>query len=364
MRVDWYILVAAVALALLGLKVQTYAQPAMPSLSPLALGLAAAACAAFACAGGRAGRMLKGRGAWIVWGVAAALVAALLVFGRRYRGGLYLPGRLNPSELVKLCLVAFAAARFSGERVFASPRDFWIFAGAFALVGLEVALAGDFGMLAQLVLTLAVILFAASWRWGLAAFASVGGVFALVACTSLCKLGHLATRFAVWRDPFAYEKAGGWQTLHGFAALVNGGVLGLGHDFAEVSKVPVVVSDFVYAAVAEIWGLFGCIAVLALWGTILLRGLAAGWRREAEGDRCEALLATGLVASLAVQVLLNVGGVLNAVPMTGITLPLVSHGGSSLVVTLLMCGILLGLARPLPAKNRRKGKKLQSRMRR
>lgn len=152
--------------------------------------------------------------------------------------------------------------------------------------------------------------------------------------------------------------------MRGLAAVVNGGVAGLGHESAEIAKVPIVASDFVYAAVAEIWGLLGCLLVLGLWTTVLLRGFAAGWRREAAGDRCEAVLATGLVASLGVQVLLNVGGVLNAVPMTGITLPLVSHGGSSTVVTLLMCGVLLGLAGPAPAKNRRKGRKLQSRMRR
>ena len=364
MKVDWPVLVSVLVLAALGMVVQTYALGTAPAFAPLGLGLVACAVAACVCAGGRAGRLLQGRGAWIIWGVAAFLMAVLLVFGRRYRGGLYLPGRLNPSELVKFCMLAFAAARFAGTRVFASARDFWCFAGAFAFVAGEVALAGDFGMLAQLVITVAAVLFAASWGWGLAAFASIGGAFALVACTPLCKLGHLAARFDVWRNPFLYEKTAGWQTLHGLAAVVNGGVLGLGHDHAEVAKVPIVASDFVYSAVAEVWGLAGCLLVFALWATVILRGFAAGWRREAEGDRCEALLATGLAASLAVQLLLNVGGVLNAVPMTGITLPLVSHGGSSLMVTLLMCGVLLGLARPAPAKNRRKGKKLQSRMRR
>jgi len=364
MKVDLPMLFAVVGLTVLGTIVQTYALGGAPAFPPIALG--ACACLAGACVfgGGRASRLLQGRGAWVLWGVGVFLLAVLLVFGRRYRGGLYLPGRLNPSELVKFCLVAFAAARFSGERVFGSLRDFWLFCGAFLAIAGGLALAGDFGMVAQLVLTLAAMLFAASWRWGLAAFAAVGGGFALVACTPLSSVGHLATRFAVWRDPFAQVQTAGWQTLHGLAAVVNGGATGLGHDLAEVTKVPVVASDFVYAAVAETWGFLGCLLVMGLWATVLCRGLAAGARREAEGDRCAALLAAGLVASLGVQLLLNVGGVLNAVPMTGITLPLVSHGGSSLVVTLLMCGVLLGLARPAPAKNRRKGKKLQSRMRR
>lgn len=364
MKIDLPMLVSVAVLTLFGMVVQTYALGGAPAFSPLALGAVACAVAACVCGAGRAGRLLRGRGAWIVWGAGVFLLVVLLVFGRKYRGGLYLPGRLNPSELVKFCLVAFAAARFSGARVFASLRDFWLFAGGFAAIAGGLALAGDFGMVAQLVLTLAAMLLAASWRWGLAAFAAVGGGFAFVACTPLSRVGHLATRFAVWRDPFEQVQSAGWQTLHGLAAVVNGGARGLGHDLAEVTKVPVVASDFVYAAVAEVWGFLGCLLLLGLWMTVLVRGLAAAARREADGDRCEALLATGLVASLGVQLLLNVGGVLNAVPMTGITLPLVSHGGSSLVVTLLMCGVLLGLARPAPARNRRKGKKLQSRMRR
>ena len=364
MKTDFILLGAVLTLALFGLKFQTYALEFVPSLAPYLLGAVAAAVAAVACAGGRAGRMLAGRGGWIAWGVAAALMAALLVFGRSYRGGLYLPGRLNPSEVVKCCMVAFAASRFCGDRVFPSASAFLKFAGAFAVVAGETALAGDFGLLAQLVLTMAAMLFAASWFWGVAAFAAVGGGFACVACTSLGAVGHLGTRFAVWRDPFVSTDGAGWQTLHGLAAVVNGGMTGLGGEFAEIRKVPIVESDFAYAGVAELWGLLGCLLVLALWATVLLRGLAAGWRREAEGNRCEALLAAGLVASLGEQVLLNVAGVLNAFPMTGITLPLVSNGGSSLAVTLVMCGVLLGLARPLPARNARKTRRTPSRPRR
>lgn len=346
---DYILFLAVLALTVFGQIAQAHATGTPPSFAPLALGVVTYVVAAFVAGGGRAGRLLRGRGAWIVWATAAALMLALLVFGRRYRGGLYLPGRLNPSELVKFCLVAFAASRLSaggrdGAHLFETPRDLGIFVLAFgALVG-TVALAGDFGMLAQLALTLAAMLFAASWFWGVAAFLSVAGGLALVACTPICQMGHFATRFAVWRDPLSDAMGAGWQTLHGLAAVVNGGVFGLGRDLAEVSKVPIVASDFIYAAVAEVWGLVGCLLVLGLWCAVLVRGLVAAYRRESAGDRCGALLAAGLTASLGVQALLNVAGVLNALPMTGITLPLVSHGGSSLVVTQLMCGVLLALA--------------------
>ena len=85
--------------------------------------------------------------------------------------------------------------------------------------------------------------------------------------------------------------------------------------------------------------------MLALYGVVFVRGLMASARLARADNAGGALLAAGLVASLAVQVLLNIGGVLNAVPMTGIPLPLLSLGGSSLVVTLVSLGILLGLSR-------------------
>ena len=108
---------------------------------------------------------------------------------------------------------------------------------------------------------------------------------------------------------------------------------------------PIVASDFVYTALAEEWGLVGCVFVLALYGVVIVRGLMVSNRLSRAENAGGAFLVAGLVASLAVQVLLNVGGVLNAVPMTGIPLPLLSLGGSSLVVTLVSLGILLGFSR-------------------
>ena len=298
--------------------------------------------AAVVCAGGRAERALRAWGPWIAWGGAFALMAALLVFGRRYRGGLYLPGRLNPSELVKFCLVVFAAGWLSrGKKGALASKDVLACCGLVGVIGGEIALAGDFGLLAQLVLTLSAMLFAASWGWGAAAFGVIGLGFAAVAAHPM---GHLATRFAVWRDPLEDATGAGWQTLQGLVAVVSGGVTGTGFGMGEANAVPIVSSDFVYAALAEDLGVVGCALVLLAWGVVGVRGLIAAGRCAESDERGEALLATGIVASLAVQVVLNVAGVINALPMTGITLPLISHGGSSLAVTLVLCGVLLGVS--------------------
>lgn len=345
MRVDWIMFGAMALLSLLGVAVQTRLAGAVPGSStvvPFGIGALAGLAAAGLCAGGRAGRALRAWGPWLAWGTAFVLMATLLVFGRRYRGGLYLPGRLNPSELVKLCLVVFAAGWMArGKKDEPSAKDVLICCGLVGVIGVEIALAGDFGLLAQLALTLSAMLFVASWKWGGAAFGVIGLGFVAVAAHPV---GHLATRFAVWRDPLEDATGGGWQTLQGLVAVVSGGMAGTGFGMGEANAVPIVSSDFVYAALAEDLGLVGCSLILLTWGVIGLRGLLAAGRCAEGGERGEALLATGIVASLVVQVVLNVAGVINALPMTGITLPLISHGGSSLAVTLILCGILLGVS--------------------
>ena len=337
MRRDWWICAAVLILAVFGVLLQVRlagSVPALQGLAPLLAGLLGGVAAAVACGGGRAERFLTGKGKWIAFGVAVALMVALLVFGRRYRGGLYLPGRINPSELVKLCLAAFLAGwmRSSGRTV----KGLFLCGGLFLMV----AAAGDLGLLAQLAITVAALLWAASWFWGGAAFLALAGGMIFVAAYPS---GHLATRFAVWRDPFGDLTGAGWQTLQGLTAILSGGMTGTGFGLGEVQAVPIVASDFVYAAVAEELGLAGCATVLALWTFVFARGICAAVRRAADAP-AEALLATGIVASLAVQLVLNVAGVLNVLPMTGITLPLISLGGSSQATVLIMCGVLAGMS--------------------
>ncbi|MBQ6010952.1 MAG: FtsW/RodA/SpoVE family cell cycle protein [Kiritimatiellae bacterium] len=338
---DGWLFAAVCALAALGFFLQIRIAETVPGVGfflPYALGSVCGIAAMFVFSGERADILLRAR--WIALGVALALLAALLVFGRRYRGGLYLPGRLNPSELVKLCMVVFAAGTLADGRV--TPRRLAELGAGYGAVALAVAAAKDFGLLAQLAATGAAVLFAASWFWGCAAFA---GLACGVAFMFMRPTGHLATRLAVWRDPLADASGAGWQTLQGLTAVVSGGWWGVGTKLGDVRNVPIVASDFVYTALAEEWGLVGCAAVLALYGVVFVRGLMASARLARAENAGGALLAAGLVASLAVQVLLNIGGVLNAVPMTGIPLPLLSLGGSSLVVTLVSLGILLGLSR-------------------
>ena len=339
-RMDGWMIAAVCALTGIGLYVQLRLSNTLPGggfFVPYALGAVCGISAMFVFSVEREELLRKGR--WIALGVALAMLAALLVFGRRYRGGLYLPGRLNPSELVKLCMVLFAAGTLSEGRV--TMRSLLELGAGYGAVALAVAAAGDFGLVAQLAVTGAAVLFAVSWLWGIASFACIAGGAAFMFAGAK---GHLATRLAVWRDPLADATGAGWQTLQGLTAVVSGGWTGVGARMGDVESVPIVASDFVYTALAEEGGLVVCAAVLALYGIVVVHGLLASSRLMDEERYGAALLAVGITASLAVQALLNVGGVLNAVPMTGIPLPLISLGGSSLTVTLVSLGMLIGLA--------------------
>lgn len=341
MKRDWLLLGAVLALAVFGLLFQVRLARTVADgggVTLLLVGCVIGGLAGLACGKGRLEQILTRHGALIAGGVACALMVALLVFGRRYRGGLYLPGRINPSELVKLCVVVFTAG-FWARRPTGRELTMWM--GGMVLIAGLVALAGDFGLLAQLALTVAGMLFAASWGWGLAA---MGVLAAGIACVAAHPTGHLATRFAVWKNPLADATGTGWQTLQSLTAVVAGGWTGSGYGLGDVQRVPIVSSDFIYAALAEDLGVVGCLVILGVWLFVWLRGLVIALRAEERGATGSALVATGIVASLAIQAILNVAGVLNALPMTGITLPLISHGGSSLLTTLLMCGILWGLS--------------------
>ena len=339
---DKWLLFSVLAVSALGAVVRYRmigAEAAQAGLMPLWLGLGAGVAAYFAFARGRSEWLAKAR--WAALALAVLTLGAAFALGRNYRGGTYVAGGMNPTEPIKPLLVVFAAgvlAQSIDEKGRVTTRSAVLMGAGMAVAAMGLAALKDFGMLALVGLTASATLFVASWRWGLAAFAAVAAVAAVAV---MHPVGHLARRLAVWRDPFADPTGAGWQTLHGLAAMLAGGMFGEGFGQGSVEAIPIASSDFVYAALAEELGLAGCCALMALYLFMTIRGYMTAARAETP---FQALLAAGLTSMVAVQVLVNVGGVVNAIPMTGVTLPLVSHGGSSLAVTLASCGLLLAVS--------------------
>jgi cell division protein FtsW (lipid II flippase) len=293
-------------------------------------------------------RLLAGAG-WACYVVAVAGLAAMLVFGRRYRGGIYMPGNLNPSEIVKPLLVVFLAAFLSGRKAdFAETqaglpmppaRTLWRFAALWALpVGLIILLR-DLGLLLLLNTVLVIMLYAVARKAG---YLIVGGLGVLLSGWIVGVVSaHARARFDVWLDPFADPTGKGWQTLQGLSAMYAGGLWGAGIGAGAPQTIPIVSSDFVYAALAEELGIIACALIVLVLVAMTWRGWSIAARARGPFG---VLLGVGLTATLTVQALLNIGGVTKAIPMTGIPLPFISQGGSSLIVTLVAAGLLAAMA--------------------
>lgn len=359
-RGDHLLLSVALFLAGLGLVLQ-FRMGTLDLLSPrdasgfaLPLGLAALLAVLALCGGGRA-RLLSA--AAVPCAVAAlAVLAAMLLLGHRFRGAVFLAGYLNPSETVKLLLVVYAAGLLTTYRkaldqplmpgvpqpepgLLLSLAAFWLLP-----MGLLVWMR-DLGLIALLNSTLLVmaVLLTGRWSYLVAGLALVGAAgWAL-----LHVMPHGAGRIAVWMNPFADPTGRGWQTLQALSAMYSGGLWGAGLGAGHPHAVPIAASDFIYAALAEEIGYAGCGLVLLAYLAFFYRGYRIA---DSLRDPFAQALAAGLVTLLSLQALLNVGGVTKALPLTGLTLPFLSHGGSSLVTSFAILGLLLALSDTRPRR--------------
>lgn len=297
----------------------------------------------------------KGRGGWLQalgWGAyiaAVGVLVAMLVLGRSYRGGTYLSGNINPTEIVKPLLVFFLATHLSqrqkefSETLSGIPvPPFSSLLGLVLLWGVPMALTillRDLGLVVLLNTILIVMLFAVAKRMGYLAIGLAGVAAAGFGLQFISS--HAQARFDVWLNPFVDPTGKGWQILQGLTAMYSGGWWGSGLGTGSPETVPIVTSDFIYAALAEEIGFVGCALLLLIYATLFSRGFRAAGASRTPFER---LLCVGLTASLAMQTLLNLAGVTKALPMTGITLPFISHGGSSLITCLFIAGLICGLS--------------------
>jgi cell division protein FtsW (lipid II flippase) len=149
---------------------------------------------------------------------------------------------------------------------------------------------------------------------------------------------HVKVRVRAWLDPWAYPDTDGFQILQSIFNIADGGLLGTGLGAGFAQTIPEVETDFVFSAIASELGLLGASAVLLAFLAFVYRGTKIALLAE---DDASKLLAFGLTAMFALQTLVIVGGVTKAIPLTGITLPFVSYGGSSVVGNFILTGLLL-----------------------
>ena len=296
------------------------------------------------------------------------LVGLLLATGQRFRGGVYAAGFITPTELLKLTVVLFAAAfvdryakalsKWPGAIPFPPLRTLWPLLAFFAVLVALLLWQRDLGMIVILSLALLALLLAGTRQPG---YLIYGALLAGIAGYALFALfSHGQRRIAAWADPFQDPTGGGWQILQGLSGMYAGGLWGEGFSQARPQYTPIAESDFVYAVVAEELGFAGSVLLLGFFLVLIARLFTIAARARSPFGL---LTATGIATVFAAQTFLNVGGVTKFIPLTGITLPYISHGGSSLLTAFVSLGLVLAISdgEPKPARQPRAAKKARPR---
>ncbi len=272
------------------------------------------------------------------------LTALTLLFGRNPAGvgprlwlgccGVY----LQPSEPLKLLLVIYLAA-YLADQLPIRLRLFPLLFPTLLLTGMALLLLlvqRDLGTASIFILLYALVLFLATGkRRVLLVSAGALGASVLVGYFFV-DIVHL--RVVTWLNPWSDPSGSAYQIVQSLLAIANGGLFGRGPGMGNPSLVPIAHSDFIFAAVAEETGLLGSLAMLAVLAVLLARGIRVAFRAP---DRFRRLLAAGLTAYIGVQSVLIIGGNLRLLPLTGVTLPFVSYGGSSLLTSFLALLLLI-----------------------
>jgi cell division protein FtsW (lipid II flippase) len=258
----------------------------------------------------------------------------------------------QPAEIAKLGLVIFFAGyladhqrplreahRRIGPFRFPEPRQLVPLLVAWGASVLILVWQRDLGASVLLFAGFVLLLYAAT---GASGYLVTGGALTLLAgVAAYFSFDHVRRRVVAWLQPFENYADEGYQIAQGVFALASGSLAGAGPGLGRPDLIPNASTDFIFAAVGEELGLAGSVVVIALYALLVAVGLGVAFRCR---DTFRKLLAAGLVLTLGVQVFLIVGGVLRLVPLTGITLPFMSYGGSALVGNLILIAILLRIS--------------------
>ena len=290
--------------------------------------------------------------AWVLFILAFGLLVAVLVIGVEVAGqrnwiDILGPFRLQPSEFAKLALVVWGAALLTrrDRAVDSWSRLLVPLLPVAAIMMLLVLMEGDFGNTLMLAAITMGILFAAGAPLRL--FAVLGGTLLLGIALLTVAAPYRMERFTSWLNPGADPLGFGWQVTQGQYALGTGGFwgVGLGASREKWGSLPEAHTDFIFPVIGEELGLVGTLAVVALFGLLVF---AIFRLARTTDDAFVRLASAGVGTWILVQTVLNIGAVLGLLPITGVPLPLVSYGGSSLVPTLIALGMLMAFAKQEP----------------
>ena len=292
----------------------------------------------------------------LVAGVVLLLLPLLPIVGTSINGArLWIrlgPLSFQPSELAKVALTIFFAGYLVRKREalatvrrkflglgFPRGRDFGPLLVAWLLALGVLAFERDLGTALMFFGVFVILLYVSTQRrsWLIIGAA----LFALAAVLGYFAFGHVRLRVQIWLDPWTYANDQGYQLVQALFGLASGGLFGTGLGQGYPLFIPFAKTDFISAALGEELGLAGMMALIMLFAILVERGLRTG---IACRDPFGALLAVGLSSVFALQVFVTIGGVTRLIPLTGLTTPFLSYGGSALVVNWMMVALLLRIS--------------------
>ena len=265
-----------------------------------------------------------------------ALLVLPLVIGRETNGAknwFYVAGiSVQPSEIVKLSLLIIVSYYMSRHRMLP-----WLF---FAVSCLGVLmLQKDLGTALMYYGTTLMLFYASSGNLFLTGLGLAGGAGAAVMGYKM--FAHVKKRVAIWLNPWSDYENSGFQIVQSLMAIASGGLFGVGLGLGSPKTIPVYYTDFIFAVICEQFGLIFGLCVLLMYVAIIWRGATTAM---AARTSFHGLLAMGCTVMLGLQTFVIIGGVIKMIPLTGVTMPFVSYGGTSLVSSLCLVGLLQGVA--------------------
>ncbi len=252
---------------------------------------------------------------------------------------------LQPTELLKFALIVYFASSLArrpsqkGTGFGEAALPYLIIAGLAGLLALaqsDLGMASIYGAITLFMLFVGGVRLRYFLLPTLAALPLLAGL--------ILSSGYRRDRIIAFLHPFRYSEGAGYHLIQSLTALGSGGLFGrgLGASHQKWLYLPEAYNDFIFAVIGEELGLLGALALIGLFGYLSYKGVQIALRAP---DRLGQLLAGGITFALACQAAVNLGVAVGALPITGLTLPLVSYGGSSLIVSLAMSGVLLNISR-------------------
>lgn len=281
-----------------------------------------------------------GRLNWLFMVLTFLLLASTLVLGKSIGGaknwidlGFF---TLQPSEFAKILYIMVSAYFLTTREKLVSFIPYLIYTAACVML---LVVEKDLGAGLLIALTFLVMFFAATGRTLLTLLGV--GVLGGGAYASYKLFSHVQTRVQVWQDPWATYNGQGYQIVQGLLALASGGLFGVGLGRGMPEVIPVRESDYIFTVIGEEFGIiFGIITIL-FYLVFIVRGILIALNARSTYD---ALLVFGCTAMLTLQSFIIIGGVIKLIPLTGVTLPYISYGGSSILSSMIQLGIIQGVA--------------------